>query len=552
MWFHADPFRSSPPTPWNPKPGWLKFAILLDAPYRVIFQDSAKYLFHYDFAVARLPRFEGLSREEFNAVSLQTNGQQVVLGAVVFPANTNFVEAGVQLVGQGPYSKEQVADWFGTVRAMMVMPPEAEVFYMPTFEQADVARANLDWFAAQGLKVASADRWITADECYAPGWALGRLVWAPPAEIGAAYREGRLQPDDILLTDAVPAEVPPLAGIISLTPATPNSHVALLSQSFGIPFVYFADLATREEIRSWIGREVVLRAMDLFEACESSVAALAEELPPQMRQEILDLKQPPPLSFRPKASYGSFSVPTEGLRPTDVCFVGGKAANFGLLRRSVPSNVPAPAIALTFDLWDAYLDQSVGGGQTLREWINDRLSGFTWPPNMAELQSMLHTVREQITDTASFTPEQQTLILAALQGAGFTADRKIRFRSSTNVEDSERFTGAGLYDSYSGCLLDDLDADTHGPSHCEPAESRERGVFRALRKVYASFFNDNAFLERLRHGVNESDVGMAVLVHHSFPDEIELANGVATLDISKDFRRGARPHLVLGWQYARS
>jgi hypothetical protein len=29
--------------------------------------------------------------------------------------------------------------------------------------------------------------------------------------------------------------------------------------------------------------------------------------------------------------------------------------------------------------------------------------------------------------------------------------------------------------------------------------------------------------------VNEADVGMALLMHHSFPDEIELANGVATL-----------------------
>ena len=30
-------------------------------------------------------------------------------------------------------------------------------------------------------------------------------------------------------------------------------------------------------------------------------------------------------------------------------------------------------------------------------------------------------------------------------------------------------------------------------------------------------------VERLRHGVNEDQVGMALLVNHSFPDEIELA-----------------------------
>jgi len=54
-----------------------------------------------------------------------------------------------------------------------------------------------------------------------------------------------------------------------------------------------------------------------------------------------------------------------------------------------------------------------------------------------------------------------------------------------------------------------------------------------LRRVYASFYNDNAYLERLRHRVDESAVGMAVLAHCSFPDEIELANGVATLKISQ-------------------
>jgi len=58
-------------------------------------------------------------------------------------------------------------------------------------------------------------------------------------------------------------------------------------------------------------------------------------------------------------------------------------------------------------------------------------------------------------------------------------------------------------------------------------------VFRALRKVFASFYNDNAVVERLRHRVNEADVGMAVLVHYSFPDEIELANGVATAAFSR-------------------
>jgi hypothetical protein len=112
---------------------------------------------------------------------------------------------------------------------------------------------------------------------------------------------------------------------------------------------------------------------------------------------------------------------------------------------------------------------------------------------------------------------------------GFDPNSKIKFRSSTNVEDSDTFIGAGLYSSYSGCIADELDSDSDGPSICDPDQPSERGVFRAIRRVFASFYNDNAYLERLRHDIDETMVGMAVLVHHSFPDEFELANGVGTL-----------------------
>ncbi len=76
-----------------------------------------------------------------------------------------------------------------------------------------------------------------------------------------------------------------------------------------------------------------------------------------------------------------------------------------------------------------------------------------------------------------------------------------------------------------------------GPCACEAAEPDERGVFRAIQRVYAGFYNDNAWLERRRHSADEVEVGMGVLVHHSFPDEEELANGVATLDYRISPRR---------------
>jgi len=401
---------------------------------------------------------------------------------------------------------------------------------------------------------------------------------------------------------------------------------------------------------------------------------------------ILAMKEASPLVIQPTIHWGQLWADTNDLQPADIGYVGGKAANFGILRRAIPDNSP-PAMAFSFDLWSAFLDQSLpsmapiilapgghmliladddpeqgpfhagfklsrsgedvglfdtdgrtmidcvsfgpqpadvsygrpvdGGnlwqfserpspgaanspdsngtglvinelmadnettvedpdesgeypdwielyngsgdtvilnglfltdelndptkweirppvaGPTLREEIGLRLSQYTrYPPmDMRGLSADLAAIRNLIKNPniTAFSPDLQSGITDALGSFGFDPDSKIRFRSSTNVEDSEQFTGAGLYDSYSGCLADDLDQDDNGPCACDASDAAERGVFRAIRRVFAGFYNDNAFLERLKHGINEADVGMALLAHHSFPDEIELANGVATM-----------------------
>jgi hypothetical protein len=525
-WFPEEPFRS-------PSPGeavrWAKFAILLDEPWRVFYQDSTKFPFHYDFATARLPPFIGLDRTSFDQISLHRANQQVVLGALLYPPRANFVEYGVQFIGLDPYTPNEIASWFELVRATVYATNGAGAVYMPTFEQSEVARTNAEAFAARGITVASVDRWVAGNHVYAPGWALGRLKFFPASEIDAAFAEGRLRPEDILLTDGVPAETPLVAGIISLTPSTPNSHTAILAQSFGIPFVHLPDAAELARVQSLVGHKIILRATINFDAGRVKVVDAEGLLTPALEAELLALKQPAPIDFVPKQTFGAISSSTDALTPEDIGLFGGKAANFGLLRRTVPTNSPDPAIALSFDLWDAFLDQTLPGGQTLRSAIATLLAPYTnYPPDITGLKATLADIRSLIRSTARFTLEQQQAITNLL--SVFDPQRKIRFRSSTNVEDSEHFTGAGLYDSYSGCLLDDLDGDTSGPSACDPDENNERGVFRAIQRVYASFYNDNAFLERLRHGVDENRVAMGVLVHHSFPDEEELANGVATLD----------------------
>jgi hypothetical protein len=531
VFYPDDPLRSPDPGYGRMDPRWIKFAIVLGEPHRVYFQDSVRYPFHYDFAVARLEPFIGMSRAEFDAISLRRENQQVVLGAVLFARSPNRREMAVQIAGQDPYPVAEVADWIDLVRSVVLAPEGIHTFYFPTYEQTAIAQSNAGYFQSRGIVLGSISRWVWADEAYATGWALGRLVLVPAEDLPDAYRQGRLRPDDLLLIDAVPASIPPVAGIITLSPATPNAHAAILAQSLGIPFVYLADESMRGLVSSWDGNEVLVLAHADLWGVEVRVVNLEGQLDAGLRAEILRLKAPPTLAIQPAIRFGQISVPADELGPDDLQYVGGKAAHFGLLRRSIPNHSPSPAIAFTFDLWEEFMDQAMPGGSTLRQLIDDKLGAFAWPPDMARLQDTLAEIRDLIRTQADFAPATRLLILDALLDAGFHSDRRIRFRSSTNVEDSAQFSGAGLYDSYSGCLGDDLFGDHTGPSWCNPQEPTKRGVFRALRRVYASFYNDSAFLERLRHGLDESQVGMGVLVHYSYPDEIELANGVATLEI---------------------
>ncbi len=681
-------------------PDWVKFTIILP-PYDaniVYYQDCQQYPFHYHFATELLDPFIGMGTSEYDQVTLYEDGQQAVLGAVIMPPSGGYPpppalpEYGIQFVRLDPYTREEIAEMFNIVKASIIAEPDVQAFYFPSYEQLATAEANRDWFEWQGIELGSTGRWAQGNACYSEGWALGELKFFAGNQIASAYLAGELQPGDILLTDGVPAEVPFVAGIITLSPSTPSSHVAILSKTYGVPFVHLALAEDANRAQELVGHEVVLRGYNKYGGVEARLIDVEGVLDEATIAEILALKAPAALAITPMAHYGAYSANTDGLLPADIKYFGGKAANYGIIRNAIPNQSPV-ATAFSFDLWNEFLDQTIaprasviieaggyllfwadndeeqgpthtnfkldkegeyvglydrdgvtlidglsfgqqysdvsygrlpdgndnwvffgsgtaspnqpnfggiggptqglfinefmadndstiqdpdgsggypdwielynagpnaidlGGmyltddaneptkwmipfgvsGGTLRGEISNRLSGHSYPPSdMAALSADLREISHIIKDTTitSFTPLQIINVEGILLDSqyGFDINSNLRFRSSTNVEDSNHFIAAGLYDSYSGCLADEFDGDEDGPCLCDPCELNERGVFRAIRKVFASFYNENAYLERLRHDVNEAEVGMALLVHHSFPDEYELANGVAILE----------------------
>jgi hypothetical protein len=257
-------------------------------------------------------------------------------------------------------------------------------FYMPTFEQSGLSAKDVKHLEDNGIEIASPDRWSPGNSAYAEGWAIGTARFFPASQIDAAYAEGRLSPSDILVTDGVPAEIPRVAGIVTLAPATPNSHVAILAKSFGIPFVYIRNVDDQKWIEKHVGSEIYLGAGPA-PFVNSSVAnavlliEIASDFPQDVRSELLALKEAEPLAYEPKRVTGQLSKPTIELTREDIAHFGGKAANFGLLTRVIPDDSPS-AIAFSFDLWDAFMSQDVSEGVSLGQFISTRLGAPTWPP----------------------------------------------------------------------------------------------------------------------------------------------------------------------------
>jgi hypothetical protein len=309
---------------------WVKFIVLAGDPEQIYFQDSASYPFHYEFASQRIPMFRGMTRLAFDAVSLRNDGRLAVLGALVMPADRNaFPEYGVQIVSNDDVHPALVERVMQTVAAHVSAPAGTAAIYLPSGRAAECVDSKRDELTARGVSIGSVDRWLRGDGCYSRGWAAGRLTPLPAAEIEAAYTDGRLTPNDILLIeDTVPAELPFVAGVLTLEPSTPNAHSAILASSFGVPFVYLRQPETRALASALRGQHVLVstfpaRGRYAFQFTDRggdcAVRLMpADNLSADELAEIRQLGAPPALSVAVKQPSDALSRTVDGLVPADI------------------------------------------------------------------------------------------------------------------------------------------------------------------------------------------------------------------------------------------
>lgn len=457
------------------------------------FQNSEKYAIHWEFAIEHLgppllPPVPQLS--QFNQTEYFSPDRRFVLGAVTWYEGPQ-----VWAWELSPYdtaSADMIAAGYRSVRDNTWFGPA--LYFHPTSESLNSVAEDLP----DDVKIVSTDE-LFAGIDYQPlnlATSMGQLRFVEAdATDDVNFRE-------IVVLEAVPNDISVVAGIVTQEFQTPLSHINVLSQNRGTPNMGLRGAWENEELRALDGQWVEL----VVDAFEWTVRPVSEE----EADAWWEANRPDPIDVGPmnlditELTNIEDILDLENLSLADalsagVPAFGGKATHFSGLAQ-VPE-IPNPdAFAVPVSFFNRHMEEHGLWAQ-----FDAMVANPQFTADRAVKREQLSLLRTAI-ESAPINTDDLAAVMAKL--AADFPNTRMRFRSSTNAEDVNGFTGAGLYTSKTG--------DPNDP---------KKPVDVAMKKVWASVYRDRAWDEREYYSIDHSNIGMALLVHRSFP--AEDANGVA-------------------------
>jgi hypothetical protein len=349
---------------------------------------------------------------------------------------------------------------------------------------------------------------ITADELFADityqplnlASAMGQLRFFSEADLETKYLSFR----DIAVLEVVPNDLSVCSGTITDKFQTPLSHINVPAQNRKTPNMALKGAFHNPELlalegkwvelvvgaENWTIREVTKAEADAWWERQKPTAVSV----PKANLDVTDLRD-----IEEVLDIENLGL-SEALDLAIPAF-GGKASHYAAFPHMTAKAIPYPkAFVVPIYYYNQFIKQNGFDKQ-----ITAMLADTTFQSDPATRENRLKKLRQDI-EKAPIDPD----FMAQLQEKLSTdyPGIRMRFRSSTNCEDLDGFTGAGLYTSKTG--------DPNDPS---------RPVGDAIRKVWASVWRFRAFEEREYRSIAHETVGMALLVHRSFPNED--SNGVA-------------------------
>ena len=299
---------------------------------------------------------------------------------------------------------------------------------------------------------------------------------------------------DVVIYEALPNELPRVAGIISTVPQTPLSHVNLRALQDSIPNAFIADALEDDTVSGLIGSHIYYAVTDsgytVRAATQAEVEAhYASSRPVETQTPERDLTV-------------TTITPLSDIDFDDWDVFGVKAANVAVLGTlGFPSGTVPDGFAVPFYFYDEFMKHN-GFYDDIEEMLADQDFQTAYDTKVDELKKLRKKIKKG--DTPQWMEDALTTMHAT-----YPEEQSLRYRSSTNNEDLPGFNGAGLYDSKTQ----------------HPEETEEDGISKSLKQVYASLWNFGAFIERDFHRIDHMAAAMGVLVHPNYSDE--QVNGVA-------------------------
>jgi hypothetical protein len=284
--------------------------------------------------------------------------------------------------------------------------------------------------------------------------------------------------NEIIVLNEVPISLPPVAGIIVTKPSTPLSHINLLAKGWGIPNAYIkgADELFRELDGKWIELETTLTEYRFKPADKELLDQYAEQ-----QKELGRVFKSPPSDL----SVTKLATLVE-LRKKDSVAYGAKASNLGEVRSArIPGVIVPKGFAIPFTYYTKFIKDN-----GLDEKIEDFSYDYNFVHNPVMRRQKLDAFREQIRN-GKFDPGLKEEIIAKWRAE--LGGQGVFVRSSSNAEDIPDFSGAGLYTTV-------------------PNVTGEDAVIEAVKTVWASLWNFEAYEARERNFISHDGTYMGVLV----------------------------------------
>ena len=207
-----------------------------------------------------------------------------------------------------------------------------------------------------------------------------------------------------------------------------------------------------------------------------------------------------------------YILPLEALRMTDVASVGGKNASLGeLISQLAATGVRVPGgFATTAQAFDDFLAHN-----KLVESIG-RIVGGVDVNDMTALAQAGAQVRALV-EQAAFPPEVERQIREDYARVAGDSPASFAVRSSATAEDLPDASFAGQQETY---------LNIRGVEN----------ILDAVKRVFASLYNDRAIAYRVHKGFSHSEVSISAGVQRMVRSDLGAAGVMFTMDTESGFR----------------